>query len=241
MQGGKRKKGEGASSKKVKVDHYEEIWTTIQNYRRENEAPVDTMGCDVACDDRADKKTQRYQLLVSLMLSSQTKDETNAKAMTKLKAHGLTVENILRTSEADLNALIREVGFHNKKAGYIKLATEICHREYDGDIPRDYDDIVKLKGVGPKMAYLLLHSAWDDPQGIGVDVHVHRIANRLQWVGNTKNPEETRKELQSWLPKGRWREINTMLVGFGQTMCKAQPLCDACPVSHLCPSSLAVA
>ena len=77
---------------------------------------------------------------------------------------------------------------------------------------------MSLPGVGPKMAYLCLSAAWDRTEGIGVDVHVHRITNLWGWH-KTKGPEETRAALQSWLPRDRWREINWLLVGFGQAVC----------------------
>lgn len=78
--------------------------------------------------------------------------------------------------------------------------------------------MTSLPGVGPKMAYLCLSAAWDRTEGIGVDVHVHRITNLWGW-NKTKNPEETRLALQSWLPRDKWREINWLLVGFGQAVC----------------------
>lgn len=68
------------------------------------------------------------------------------------------------------------------------------------------------------MAYLCMSAAWNRTEGIGVDVHVHRITNLWGW-NKTKNPEETRLSLQSWLPRDKWREINYLLVGFGQTIC----------------------
>ena len=101
---------------------------------------------------------------------------------------------------------------------YIKKAAEILRDEWNGDIPDTIEGLTALPGVGPKMAYLCLSVAWDRTEGIGVDVHVHRITNLWGW-NKTKNPEETRLALQSWLPKDRWREINFLLVGFGQTVC----------------------
>ena len=97
---------------------------------------------------------------------------------------------------------------------------------------------MELPGVGPKMAYLCMQHAWKSNVGIGVDVHVHRISNRLGWV-RTKKPEETRRDLEEWLPKEYWDSINLMLVGFGQTICTPMaPRCSQCKVNHLCPSSL---
>ena len=86
------------------------------------------------------------------------------------------------------------------------------------------------------MAYLAMKCAWKESHhGIGVDVHVNRICNRLGWT-STKTPEETRKALEDFLPVEHWGEINQMLVGFGQIQCKPiNPLCDDCPVKEECP------
>ncbi len=92
---------------------------------------------------------------------------------------------------------------------------------WDGDIPDTIEGLTSLPGVGPKMAYLCLSAAWNRTEGIGVDVHVHRITNLWGW-NTTKNPEETRAALQSWLPQDRWREINSLLVGLGQAVCLPQ-------------------
>jgi len=89
------------------------------------------------------------------------------------------------------------------------------------------------------MAYLLMLFAWNKPIGIGVDVHVHRISNRLKWV-NTNTPEQTRLALEAWLPKEYWasKGINNLFVGLGQTICKpVGPKCDECLVNKLCPSA----
>jgi endonuclease-3 len=90
-----------------------------------------------------------------------------------------------------LDGHIYAVGFHTKKAGYIKRTAEILRDQFDGDIPDTIEGLVSLPGVGPKMGYLALQNAWDKNLGIGVDVHVHRIANRLGWT-ESKTPEETR-------------------------------------------------
>ena len=99
---------------------------------------------------------------------------------------------------------------------------------------------MSLPGVGPKMAYLCLSAAWGRTEGIGVDVHVHRITNLWGWH-KTKVPEETRMALQAWLPKERWHEINHLLVGFGQTIClPVGRKCGDCTLSErgLCPSAV---
>lgn len=191
-------------------------------------AAVDTMGCERLADKNASPLDQRFHTLIALMLSSQTKDTTNAAAMqrlrTELPAHkagapiGLNLENILAVEPEVLNQLIWAVGFHNNKTRYIKQTAEILRDQWGGDIPDTIEGLVSLPGVGPKMAHLCLSAAWGRTEGIGVDVHVHRITNMWGWH-KTKNPEETRMALQSWLPKEKWHEINWLLVGLGQTIC----------------------
>lgn len=89
-----------------------------------------------------------------------------------------------------------------KKADYIKDTTKICAEKYNGDIPPTVEELVKLPGVGPKMAHITMNVAWGQVTGIGVDTHVHRISNRLGWVKKpTKVPEETRLAVESWLPR----------------------------------------
>lgn len=131
---------------------------------------------------------------------------------------GLNLENILAVDPKLLNELIWVVGFHNNKTKYIKAAAEILRDQFNGDIPDTIEGLMSLPGVGPKMAYLCMSSAWGRTEGIGVDVHVHRITNLWGWH-KTKGPEETRLALQAWLPKELWHEINWLLVGFGQTIC----------------------
>ncbi|QSL64349.1 hypothetical protein MERGE_001649 [Pneumocystis wakefieldiae] len=221
--------------------YWELVYNEIKKMRETiaSNAPVDTMGCDVA----ADKDTSRLQTLISLMLSSQTKDTANYIAMKTLKQKlpgGLTLKSLIDVDENLLNDYIKSVGFHNRKAKYIKETVKILQENYDGDIPSTIKDLVALPGVGLKMAHLCLSSAWNKTEGIGVDVHVHRISNLLGWV-NTKTPEQTRLKLESWLPKKYWREINHLFVGFGQTICLPRGRkCSQCTLSsqNLCPSSM---
>ncbi len=178
------------------------------------------------------------------MLSSQTKDTTNAIAMrnlqTRLPPPGLTLENILAVEPERLNELIYVVGFHNNKTRYIKATALILRDNFNSDIPDTIEGLMSLPGVGPKMAYLCMAAAWSRIEGIGVDVHVHRISNLWRWH-NTKSPEETRAALEAWLPKDKWHEINHLLVGFGQTIClPVGRRCGECTLSEsgLCPSAV---
>ncbi|XP_048817663.1 endonuclease III-like protein 1 isoform X3 [Lagopus muta] len=125
------------------------------------------------------------------------------------------------------------------KVKYIKQTTAILKQNYGGDIPSTVEELVKLPGVGPKMAHLAMNIAWNSVSGIAVDTHVHRITNRLKWVKKeTRYPEETRVALEDWLPRDLWREINWLLVGFGQQTClPVNPRCKECLNQDICPAA----
>jgi endonuclease-3 len=241
------------ADKVVGPKNWWKIYNEIALMRRKFTSPVDNQGCERMPNTiypnvrRNYPNIYRFQLLISLMLSSQTKDEVNFDAMVKLQTyfleqgykHGLCLEAIRNTTEYQIDALIGKVGFHNRKAGYIKKTAEILADKFHGDIPTTIEDVVSLPGVGPKMGYLLLQNAWNINTGIGVDVHVHRLGQLWGWTSkSTKTPEQTRVQLQEWLPEKYWQSINPLLVGFGQVVCVPKaPNCDVCSLAtkKLCP------
>ncbi|KAK0719739.1 DNA glycosylase [Lasiosphaeris hirsuta] len=216
--------------------NWEEIYTVAKLMRlpggAASQAAVDTMGCERLASQDASARDRRFHTLVALMLSSQTKDTVNAEAMIRLKKElpgwregepaGLNLENMLAVEPGLLNELIGKVGFHNNKTKYLKQAAVILRDRYESDIPDTIEGLMSLPGVGPKMAHLCMSAdnGWGRVEGIGVDVHVHRITNLWGWQAPpSKTPEETRLALQSWLPHDKWKEINWLLVGLGQTVC----------------------
>lgn len=208
----------------------------IREMRKHLDAPVDNQGCERCMVENYSEKEKRFHTLVSLMISSQTKDTVNYSVMEGLRKEGLSPESIVAMSENKLSKLLYPVSFYKNKAKYIKKTSQILVDQYSSDIPKTVKELVKLPGVGPKMAYLAMNCAWNEVVGIGVDVHVHRITNRLGWVKDkTKEPEKTRKELEDWLPCHLWKEVNWLLVGFGQQICKAHPKCDDCLNKSICP------
>lgn len=126
------------------------------------------------------------------------------------------------------------------KAKYLQQTSKVLMEKYNSDIPRSIKELVALPGVGPKMAHICMSTAWNETTGIGVDVHVHRISNRLKWVPSpTKEPEQTRVALEQWLPRELWQEVNYLLVGFGQTTCTpVKPKCLECLNCDICPSAI---
>ncbi|EPY33727.1 endonuclease III [Strigomonas culicis] len=219
--------------------NWERLYLLLQQCRTTLAAPVDTMGCDRLTDAAAPKEVQRFHTLIALMLSAQTKDTVTAATMHELMGRGLTVQRVAGWAEAQLDGYIQKVGFHHTKAKHIKQVADILLRDHAGLVPRRYEEIIALPGVGPKMTHLFLQGADGQVLGIGVDTHVHRIARRFGWTPPTaKTPEDTRKCLEGWLPHRHWREINHLLVGLGQTVCAPiGPKCGECPLRGECPNA----
>jgi endonuclease III len=201
---------------------WEAIYSLVEELRSDRSAPVDTNGSEALPQRHLGEKVFRFQVLIALMLSSQTKDAVVGDTIRALQNHGLTVENILATSAETLNNLINKVGFHNNKTKYIQQVVKILNDEYDGDIPSTAQDIMKLPGVGPKMAFIVENVALGKLSGIGVDTHMHRMFNELQWV-KSKSPEQTRVQLEAWLPREKWLTVNILWVGFGQEVQQFKP------------------
>ncbi|PVU97618.1 hypothetical protein BB561_000456 [Smittium simulii] len=223
--------------KKLKDKSLIEALKLLRQYREMHSAPVDTLGCDAPGESLKTAKQARFRILVSLLLSSQTKDALTHEATNALeKEFGLGPLNIANASTDKIKVAIKGVGFANKKAIYLKKTASICLQKYNSDIPRHLKDLLDLPGVGPKMAFLVLQSAWNANEGIGVDVHVFRISHRLGWASDSAStPELTRAELQNLLPKEEWPTINKLLVGLGQTICSAKnPKCGQCPLFGHC-------
>ncbi|KAI0317476.1 DNA glycosylase [Amylostereum chailletii] len=253
----KKKKAGPSSPKKPKTipqildkphpapDGWREVYDAIVEMRAHIVAPVDTQGCHIAQRLEEDPKNKRLITLVSLMLSSQTKDEVCDAAVRKLRDSlgGIfSLDALLAASPATISDAINKVGFWRKKTDYLKDMALRLRDHFDGDVPKTVDELCSIRGVGPKMAFLCLQAAWKINTGIGVDVHVHRITNLLKWHNPpTKNPEQTRLNLQSWLPTELHPAINPLLVGFGQKVCLSigKPLCNTCTLSArgLCPSA----
>lgn len=227
--------------------HWEQVYNLTKQMRSPGgvayPAVVDTMGCESLADRKVSPRDQRFQTLIALMLSSQTKDTVTAatiKSLQETLPGGLCLESILQVDPVELDRLIYSVGFHNNKTRFIKQAALDIRDKFAGEIPDTIEGLTSLAGVGPKMGYLTLSAAWGKTEGIGVDVHVHRITNLWGWH-KTNKPEETRLMLESWLPREKWHEINGLLVGFGQTICKpVGRMCGKCVLAEegYCPGSV---
>ena len=179
------------------------------------------------------QKKDPYLVLTSCILSLRTQDNTTHEASERLFSLARQPEEMIRLSPEEIQKAIYPVGFYRNKAKTILEISRTLLDKYDGRVPDELDEILKLKGVGRKTANLVVTLGYDKP-GICVDIHVHRVNNRWGYV-STKTPEETEFALRKKLPKRYWIEINDMLVSFGQRICRPlSPKCSVCPLSMYC-------
>lgn len=174
-----------------------------------------------------------FTTLVSCILSLRTQDKTTAEASERLFGVADTPEGILRIRMPRLRKLIYPVAFYRVKARTIRtICSELIDR-FDGAVPDTIDDLLTLPGVGRKTANIVVTLAFGKP-GIAVDIHVHRISNRLGYVA-TKDADATESALREKLPRRYWIELNDLLVAYGQNLCKpVSPFCSRCEIADFC-------
>ena len=174
-----------------------------------------------------------FKVLVSTILSARTKDETTAAASARLYRTVNTADDLRRLKPTEIDRLIYPVGFHRTKARHLALLPGRLEELFGGRIPDTVEELVQLPGVGRKTANLVVALGFNKP-AICVDVHVHRICNRLGYV-RTRTPLETEMRLRRILPEKYWTTINSLLVSFGQHTCRpVNPHCSSCPIARWC-------
>ena len=174
-----------------------------------------------------------FSILIGTILSARTKDENTTKVVKKLFSKYKSPHQLAKAKVKDVEKIIKSIGFYHVKAKRIIDVASIVSSEYKGKVPNDFEELLKLPGVGRKTANCVLVYAFDNP-AIPVDTHVHRISNRLGLV-QTKTPEETEFALMKKIPKKHWLEINDTFVMYGQNICKPiSPMCDVCKIKKIC-------
>jgi endonuclease-3 len=174
-----------------------------------------------------------FKVLISTVLSQRTKDENTRKASENLFRVYKTPEEIANAPNGKLEELIRSSGFYKVKAERIKTISRQLIDKFDGKVPRNREDMLKLEGVGPKTAGCVQVYGFND-FALPVDIHVFRISNRLGLV-NTKTPEETEPALMKAVPRKHWKEINLLMVRYGQKVCfPRNPNCRVCGLKKMC-------
>ena len=178
-------------------------------------------------------ETGPFSILIGTILSARTKDEATAKAVKLLFSKYKNPKQLASAKVKDVEKIIKSIGFFHVKSKRIIEVAKIIDKKYKGKVPEDLDTLVQLPGVGRKTANCVLVYAFEQP-AIPVDIHVHRISNRLGLV-ETKNPEETEQELMKKIPKKFWIDINDTFVMYGQNICKPiSPMCDVCKIKKNC-------
>ncbi|MCV0399305.1 MAG: endonuclease III [Nitrosarchaeum sp.] len=174
-----------------------------------------------------------FSILIGTILSARTKDESTTKVVKALFAKYKNAKELANAKLRDVEKIIRPIGFYHVKSKRIIEVAKIIDSKYRGKVPDDLDELVELPGVGRKTANCVLVYAYDKP-AIPVDIHVHRISNRLGLV-ETKTPEDTEQELMKKIPKKYWIEINDTFVMYGQNICKpVSPMCNVCKINKVC-------
>lgn len=182
-----------------------------------------------------DTREDPFQVLISTMLSAQTRDPVTHAASTRLFRAARTPRTMARLPVMTIRKLIYPVSFYRVKSFTVREASRQIVERFGGRVPDRMEDLLTLPGVGRKTANLVLILSHASRENICVDTHVHRISNRLGWV-QTRTPDQTEQALYRVVPKRYWPTVNLYLVTWGQNVCRpVYPRCPACVVSDLCP------
>ena len=175
-----------------------------------------------------------FEVLVSTMLSAQTRDPVTAAASARLFKTARTPRAMAKLTEKQIEKLIYPVSFYRHKAVHVKATCRILVERYGGLVPGTMAELLTLPGVGRKTANLVLILSFRSRKNICVDTHVHRISNRLGWV-RTRTPEDTEQALYRETPARWWPLINLYLVTWGQNVCRpVYPKCGVCVIRPQC-------
>lgn len=182
---------------------------------------------------RTTKSKNPFKILVSCLLSLRARDENTEKVSKELFAVASTPEEIVKMPIKELEKLIFSSGHYHKKARVLKSVSDVLIKSYKSKVPRTKQELLDIKGIGPKTANIVLAFAFDELV-LPIDTHCHRIPNRIGWI-STKKPEETEKELEKILHKKYWREFNGLFILFGREICQpVSPKCSVCPIKKYC-------
>jgi len=181
----------------------------------------------------AEETKSPFLVLISCILSLRTRDETTAAASARLFRLADKPKKLMRLAQEQIENVIYPVSFYRNKAKSILSISQILEEKYSGEVPSDIETLLTLPGVGRKTANLVVCVAFHKP-AICVDIHVHRISNRLGYI-KTKNPDESEMALRKKLPSQYWITYNDILVPFGQYICTPlSPYCSRCPIEVYC-------
>jgi len=213
---------------KKSIEHIDEIFKLLKDELKNSRPPSASKS---AWDEIIDTP---FTTLISCILSLRTKDEVTDRASIKLLKNYNTPEKFLKLSTRKIESLIYPVGFYKTKAKRIKEISETLVNNYNGKVPDNFNELLKLKGVGRKTANIVMLYGHKKQGFLPIDTHCNRIPNRLGWI-KTKTPEKTEIALKKILPIKYWNDFNNLFVTFGQTICvPVSPFCSKCPIKKFC-------
>ena len=177
------------------------------------------------------------QLLVATILSAQCTDERVNKVTPALFAKFPDAASIAQCDRTELETLIRSTGFYRNKAKNIQGACQMIVSDFDGKVPSEMEQLLKLPGVARKTANVVSAHAFNNIQGVTVDTHVKRLSNRWK-LTKSDNPIQIEKDLMALLPQPEWENYSIRTIFHGRAVCKARkPSCEICQFTHLCPAA----
>jgi endonuclease-3 len=196
---------------------------------------IDTLDLPAVEKIAQESQEDPFEVLISTMLSAQTRDPVTAAASARLFSVARTPRTMAKLTELQIEKLIYPVSFYRNKAAHVKETCRILVDRFRGRVPATMEELLMLPGVGRKTANLVLILSFKSLKNICVDTHVHRISNRLGWV-RTRTPEETEQALYKSTSARWWPYINLYLVTWGQNVCRPlYPRCGACLIREHCP------
>ena len=179
------------------------------------------------------------ECLVATILSAQCTDEKVNEVTATLFKKYRRAEDYLAVPEDELKADIKPTGFFNQKAASIRAACQRIVEVYGGEVPGTMEDLLTLRGVARKTANIVLGNSFGIVEGVAVDTHVKRLANRIGF-SNESDPVKIEQDLMRLIPREKWFSFTYVLIDHGRAICHAKkPRCTACPIEPLCPSSQA--
>lgn len=178
--------------------------------------------------------TTPFEMLIAVMLSAQCTDERVNKTTPSIFEKYNTPEDFDKMEISLLEEMIHPCGFYKNKAKNIKQTSKILVEKYNSKVPNTMEELISLPGVGRKTANVVMLEAFNNPQGVAVDTHCRRIANRIG-LSKQKEPEKIEQDLLKQFPKKYYYDLNHILIWHGRNTCTARnPKCENCAISKYC-------
>ena len=178
--------------------------------------------------------TTPFELVVAVMLSAQCTDKRVNMVTEKMFKVANTPQQFAKMSVEEIEGMISSISYFHTKARHIKECSEQIVKDFDGKVPNNMEDLMKLSGIGRKSANVIMLEAFGIALGVAVDTHAKRLSNRIGLSSETE-PEKIEKDLIRIFPKKYLKDVNHLLVWHGRNCCTARnPKCDKCPIKNLC-------